>query len=66
MFDGKKMKAIRIKRKMSQEAVAQAAKVSHYTIHRLESGKYDNPRMDTVTAIAKALLVNREDLITED
>lgn len=65
MLDQAKLRAIRIKRKMSQEALARAAGVSLMTIHRLENSPKVNPSIETLTSIAKALLVNREDLLTD-
>jgi len=65
MLDQAKLKAIRIKRKMSQEALARAAGVSLMTIHRLENSPKVNPSLETLTSIAKALQVNREDLLTD-
>lgn len=65
MLDQAKLKAIRIKRKMSQEALARAAGVSLMTIHRLENSPKVNPTIETLTSIAKALQVNREDLLTD-
>jgi DNA-binding XRE family transcriptional regulator len=65
MLDQAKLKAIRIKRKMSQEALARAAGVSLMTIHRLENSPKVNPSLETLTSIAKALQVNRKDLLTD-
>jgi DNA-binding XRE family transcriptional regulator len=65
MLDQAKLRAIRIKRKMSQEALARAAGVSLMTIHRLENSPKVNPSLETLTSIAKALQVNREDLLTD-
>lgn len=65
MLDQAKLRAIRIKRKMSQEALARAAGVSLMTIHRLENSPRVNPNLETLTSIAKALQVNREDLLTD-
>lgn len=65
MLDQAKLKAIRIKRKMSQEALARAAGVSLMTIHRLENSPRVNPSLETLTSIAKALQVNRKDLLTD-
>jgi DNA-binding XRE family transcriptional regulator len=50
---------------MSQEALARAAGVSLMTIHRLENSPKVNPSLETLTSIAKALQVNREDLLTD-
>ena len=65
MLDQAKLKAIRIKRKMIQEALARAAGVSLMTIHRLENSPKVNPSLETLTSIAKALQVNRKDLLTD-
>lgn len=65
MLDQAKLKAIRIKRKMSQEALARAAGVSLMTIHRLENSPKVNPSLETLTSIAKALQVNRKDLLAD-
>lgn len=65
MLDQAKLRAIRIERKMSQEALARAAGVSLMTIHRLENSPKVNPSLETLTSIAKALQVNRKDLLTD-
>ena len=52
------------KRGLSQRALAELSDVSHVTIARLETGKYD-PRLSTLRRLAKVLKVRVADLIDE-
>jgi len=59
----RKMKQLREKLDLSQEKLARLADVSNNTIINIEAGKQDNPTIDTLKKIAKALGVSVEDLI---
>jgi len=59
----KKVKQFREKLDLSQEKLARLADVSNNTIINIEAGKQDNPTIDTLKKVAKALNVSVEDLI---
>ncbi len=59
----KKVKQLREKLGLSQEKLARLADVSNNTIINIEAGKQDNPTIDTLKKIAKALNVPVEELI---
>lgn len=59
----KKVKQLREKLGLSQEKLARLADVSNNTIINIEAGKQDNPTIDTLKRVAKALNVSVEDLI---
>ena len=48
---------------LSQEKLARLADVANNTIIKIEGGKNQNPTLDTLKKIAKALDVNIEELI---
>jgi len=50
----------------SQEELAQRAGLKSGTIYKMESGKNNNPGLQTLTAIAKVLGVSVIDLISEN
>ena len=47
---------------LSQEKLARLADVANNTIIKIESGKNDNPTLDTLKKIAKALNVSIDEL----
>ncbi len=53
---------IRMKKGLSQRALAKLSKISQVTIARIETGVYD-PRLSTLRKLAKALKVKVRDLI---
>ena len=59
----KKVKQLRERLDLSQEKLARLAEVSNNTIINVEAGKQDNPTVDTLRKIAKALNVPVEDLL---
>ena len=59
----KKVKQLREKLGLSQEKLARLADVSNNTIINIEAGKQDNPTIDTLKKVAKALDVSVEELI---
>jgi len=54
---------LREKAGLSQEKLARLADVSNNTIINTEAGKQDNPTIDTLKKVAKALSVPIENLI---
>jgi transcriptional regulator with XRE-family HTH domain len=61
---GERTKAIRIRKKYSQEKVARRADVSTATVQRLEAGK-GLPNLDSLIRIAAALDVPIGDLLDD-
>ncbi len=59
----KKVKQLREKLGLSQEKLARLADISNNTIINIEAGKQDNPTIDTLKKVAKALNVSVEELI---
>jgi len=59
----RKVKQLREKLGLSQEKLARLADVSNNTIINIEAGKQDNPTIDTLKKVAKALGVSVENLI---
>ena len=59
----KRIESLRKKRGLSQEKLARLADVSNNTIIKIEAGKNQNPTLDTLKKIAKALEVSVDDLI---
>jgi len=60
---GKKLKELRTQAGLSQEKLARLADVSNNTIINIEAGKQNNPTIETLKKIAKALEVGVDDLI---
>ena len=59
----KKVKQLREKLGLSQEKLARLADVSNNTVINIEVGKQDNPTIDTLKKVAKALNIPVEELI---
>ena len=59
----RKVKQLREKLGLSQEKLARLADVSNNTVINIEAGKQDNPTIDTLKKVAKALGIPVEDLI---
>ena len=59
----RKVKRLREKLGLSQEKLARLADASNNTIINIEAGKQDNPTIDTLKRVAKALDIPVEDLI---
>ncbi len=57
------VKRLRERTGLSQEKLARLADVSNNTIINIEAGKQDNPTIETLKKIAKALEVGVDDLI---
>lgn len=61
----KTVKKFREKMGLSQEKLARLADVSNNTIINIEAGKQDNPTIETLKKIAKALEIGVDDLIRD-
>ena len=59
----RKVKQLREKLGLSQEKLARLADVSNNTIINIEAGNQDNPIINTLKKVAKALDIPVEDLI---
>jgi len=59
----KNIKKLRKTKDLSQDKLSRLADVSHATIIKIESGGIQNPTIDTVQKIAKALGVSLDDLM---
>ena len=59
----KNVKRLREAKGLSQEKLARLADVANNTIIKIESGKNDNPTLDTLKKIAKALETSVDGLI---
>lgn len=57
------LKAYREKKKLSMLKLAERANLSDRIISFIENGKIKNPKLSTLTALAKALEVTLEELI---
>ena len=63
MVQSDKIKKLREKLGLSQEKLARLADVSNNTIVNIEAGKQQNPTVETIKKIAKALGVSIEELV---
>ena len=59
----KNIKKYRKKKGISQEKLSKIAGVTYHTIIKIESGATANPRVDTLSLIAKALNVSIDNLL---
>lgn len=59
----KNIRKLRKAKDLSQDKLSRLADVSHATIIKIESGGIQNPTIDTVQKIAKALGVSLDDLV---
>jgi len=59
----KNIKRHRQKLKLSQDKLSKLAGVAYNTIVKIESGENQNPTIETLTKITKALNVSIEDLL---
>ncbi len=60
----RRLAVLRKRRGLSQRGLAKLAKVSHVTIARLETEKFD-PRLSTLRQLAKVLKVKVRDLLDD-
>ena len=58
----KNLRKLRETKSLSQEKLARLADVANNTIIKIEGGKNDNPTLDTLKKIAKALEASIDDL----
>ena len=58
----KNLRKMRETKGLSQEKLARLADVTNNTIIKIESGKNDNPTLDTLKKIAKALGIGLDEL----
>mgnify|MGYP001587255939 FL=1 len=56
------MRKLREAKGLSQEKLARLADVANNTIIKIESGKNDNPTLDTLKKVAKALEIGLDEL----
>jgi transcriptional regulator with XRE-family HTH domain len=59
----KNLRKLRKSKRLSQEKLARLADVANNTIIKIEAGKNQNPTLDTLKKIAKALEISVDDLI---
>jgi transcriptional regulator with XRE-family HTH domain len=59
----KNLRKLREAKRLSQEKLARLADVANNTIIKIEAGKNQNPTLDTLKKIAKALDISVDDLI---
>jgi len=59
----KNLRRLREAKGLSQEKLARLADVANNTIVKIEAGKNQNPTLDTLKKIAKALEVSIDELI---
>lgn len=64
MVESNKIKRLREKLGLSQEKLARLSDVSNNTIINIEAGKQQNPTVETIKKISKALNVSVEELIS--
>jgi transcriptional regulator with XRE-family HTH domain len=64
VYVGDRLKALRIRRALTQEELAQRAGLSKNAVNRLEVDKAE-PRMSTLRKLARALDVDPAELIEE-
>ncbi|MDZ4713693.1 MAG: helix-turn-helix transcriptional regulator [bacterium] len=57
------IKKLREAKGLSQEKLARLADVANNTLIKMESGENQNPTLDTLKKVAKALVVSVDDLI---
>lgn len=57
------LKKLREAKGLSQEKLARLSDVANNTIVKIEAGKNQNPTLDTIKKIAKALNVNIDKLV---
>lgn len=61
---GKNIKKLRQAKELSQDKLSKLADVSYNSIIKIETGGIQNPTIETLQKIAKALSVSVEDLIS--
>lgn len=59
----KTLRKLREQKGLTQEKLARLADVSNNTVIKIEAGKNENPTLDTLKKLAKALDISVDDLI---
>jgi len=59
----KNLRKLREQKGLSQDRLAKLADIANNTIIKIERGENQNPTLDTLKKLAKALVVSVEDLI---
>lgn len=59
----KNLKKLREKKGLSQDRLAKLADIANNTIIKIEQGENQNPTLDTLKKLAKALEISVDDLI---
>ncbi|HEY7153115.1 MAG TPA: helix-turn-helix transcriptional regulator [Gemmataceae bacterium] len=62
---GKRVRQLRIDRGLSQQALATAAGLSISVVTTIEQGQRDDPRISTVVALARALGIGVDALLSD-
>jgi len=60
---GQNLKKLRDKKGLSQDRLAKLADVANNTIIKIEQGENENPTLETLRKIAKALEISVDELI---
>lgn len=60
---GEKIRSIRKKKELTQEKLAELAKIDPKSIIEIENGKRKNPTLKTINKIARVLEVSISDLL---
>lgn len=55
MWNGRKIKRLRLSKGLTQAEVARLSKLSVVTISKIENGRCPNPTTDTIEALAKGM-----------
>lgn len=63
MLDSRKLRQTRLKRGLTQEALAKLSGVTKVTISELENRRRDNVTLDTLTKLAKPLELKPAELL---
>jgi transcriptional regulator with XRE-family HTH domain len=63
--DGARLKELRLRAGLSQEALAKRARMSYRTVFRLEAGETKTARELTIMALANALDVEQSELLED-
>lgn len=66
LISAKNIKKFREKAGLTQEALARKADISYNTLIKLETRGIKDPRISTLSKLAKALNIKIDDLLNED
>lgn len=62
---GVRLRALRLRRFLTQEELGAASGLARATIRRLEAGQSGRPHMHTITAVARSLGVSPDQLVPD-